>query len=268
MTSIIIVSGGTGSSARHLVQTALAQFPEADLQVELCPVVRKTAEIEEIMMRAAASNAIVAHTLVDSNLRRRLLALAREHRVTEVDLMGTLLEQVGQHLGKAPLEQPGLYRKQNEEDLRRVEAIDFTVEHDDGKRVHELAQAQIVLSGVSRVGKTPLSIYLATLGWKVANVPIIKGIQPPKELFQVNARRVVGLTVQPGQLVLYRQIRARHMGIAQRAPYAQAEASAEELEYAQGIFRRGKFRIMDTTDKSIEEAAQEVLNIVRPWAEN
>lgn len=263
MTSIIIVSGGTGSSARHLVQTALAQFPDADLKVEMLPVVRKPAELEEIIARAATSQAIVTHTLVDSHLRRKLIALAREYQVTEVDLMGPLLEQVGQHLGQAPLEQPGLYRKQNEEDLRRVEAIDFTVEHDDGKRVDDLGQAQIVLAGVSRVGKTPLSIYLATLGWKVANVPIIKGIQPPKQLFQIDAGRVVGLTVQPGQLVLYRQIRARHMGIAQRSTYAQAEASAEELEYAHTMFRRGKFRIVDTTDKSIEEAAQEVLNAVR-----
>jgi regulator of PEP synthase PpsR (kinase-PPPase family) len=209
---------------------------------------------------------IIVHTLVDIPLRSELIALAHRRHVVEIDLMGPLLDQLTQRLGKRPLGQPGLYRRQNEEDLKRIEAIEFAVEHDDGKRVHELALAELVLVGVSRVGKTPLSMYLATLGWKVANIPLIKDIRPPEMLFQIDRRRVVGLTMEPGQLVVYRRQRERRMGTPPLPSYAEAHALhalAEELDYAHNVFRKGLFRIVDTTDKPIEEAAQEVLNITR-----
>ncbi|MBK8019919.1 MAG: kinase/pyrophosphorylase [Chloroflexi bacterium] len=265
MTAIIIISGGTGASGRQLVRTALAQFPDADVQVDIAPLIRKPEQLEDIVMRASLCDALIAHTLVDVQLRRELVALARKHHVVEIDLMGPLLERVAGRLNQIPLGQPGLYRKQNEEDLRRIDAIEFSVEHDDGKRSHEMSQAEIVLLGVSRVGKTPLSMYLATLGWKTANIPLIVNLSPPPELAQVDRRRVVGLTMQPGQLVLYRKQRVRHMGIIDLPTYAEAEASAEELDYARHIFREGQFRVIDTTDKPIEETAQEILNIVRPW---
>ncbi|MCK6578716.1 MAG: kinase/pyrophosphorylase [Anaerolineae bacterium] len=265
MTRIIVVSGGTGASGRQLVRTALAQFAGGDAQVEVAPLVRKPAELEAVVERAAAAGALIAHTLVDAALRRELVALARRHQVVEIDLMGGLLDQLAQQLGQSPLGQPGLYRKQNEEDLRRIEAINFTVDHDDGKRAYELGQAEIVLAGVSRVGKTPLSMYLATLGWKVANIPLIKDIRPPKELYEIDSRRVIGLTIQPGQLLLHRKLRAQHMGAGRMASYAEAETSTEELDYARRLFRMGQFRVVETTDKPIEETAQEILNLVRPW---
>ena len=260
---IFIISGGTGASGGQLVRTVLAQFPNVEVPVEIIPEIRHVAQLEEIVARASAVNGVIVHTLVDIPLRRELIALAHKRQVIEIDLMGSLLDQLAQRLDQRPLGQPGLYRKQNEEDLKRIEAIEFTVEHDDGKRVYEVALAEIVLVGVSRVGKTPLSMYLATLGWKVANIPLIKDIRPPDELFQIDRERVVGLTIEPGQLVLHRRQRERHMGTPPLPTYAEAQASAEELDYAHTVFRKGQFRIVDTTDKPIEEAAQEVLNIVR-----
>ncbi len=266
MAAILIVSGGTGASARQLVRTVLAQFPNADVQVEIAPLVRTSAQLADVVAQATASGALIVHTLVDVTLRRALVTLAHEHHLVEIDLMGQAVDQFARHLGQMPLGQPGLYRKQNEEDFKRIEAIEFAVAHDDGKRAHELAHAEIVLAGVSRVGKTPLSMYLATLGWKTANVPLIKDIPPPAELFQIDPRRVVGLTIEAGQLVIFRQRRARRMGMISLPTYSEAAASGEELEYARTVLRRGQFRMIDMTDKPIEETAQEVLNLVRPWS--
>lgn len=266
MSAILIISGGTGASARQLVRTVLAQFPNTEVQVEIAPLVRTSDQLADVMAHAADSRALVVHTLVDVTLRRALAALAQAHHVVEIDLMGHVVDQFAHHLGQMPLGQPGLYRKQNEEDLKRIEAIEFAVAHDDGKRAHELAHAEIVLAGVSRVGKTPLSMYLATLGWKTANIPLIKDIPPPAELFQIDPRRVVGLTIEPGQLVIYRQHRVRRMGMTSLPTYTEAATSGEELEYARAVLRRGQFRIIDATDKPIEETAQEVLNLVRPWS--
>src|SRR5690606_13623671 len=122
-----------------------------------------------------------------------------------------------------------------------------------------LDQAEIVLTGVSRVGKTPLSMYLSTLGWKVANVPLVKDIQPTNELFRIDHRRVIGLTIEPGQLVIYRQRCSHHLGLSARTAYTTPVDLVDELEFARSIFRRGRFAVIDTTDKPIEECAEEIV---------
>jgi regulator of PEP synthase PpsR (kinase-PPPase family) len=202
---------------------------------------------------------MIVHTLVDEVLRRKLTALASAHRIVELDLIGPLLEQLSSCQGQKPVGKPGLYRKMRERDLKRIEAIEFAVDHDDGKRAHELAQAEIVLTGVSRVGKTPLSMYLSTMGWKVGNVPLVKGIQPPPTLFEIDHRRVIGLTIEPGQLIAYRKRRGQHIGLLAKSAYTTPAELIEELTFAQEVFRRGRFATVDTTDKPIEESADEII---------
>jgi regulator of PEP synthase PpsR (kinase-PPPase family) len=261
-TSIIIASGGTGTSGDQLVRTALAQFENVDVSVEIVPQIREVAQLEQVIAQALATNATIVHTLVDTDLRNKLIDLAQDHHITHIDLMGPLLSNLQLHLRQDPLGQPGLYRKLRERDLKRIEAIEFAVEHDDGQRIHDLALAEIVLTGVSRVGKTPLSVYLSTMGWKVANVPLIKGISPPSALFEIDPRRVIGLTIEPGQLVAYRQRRQHHLGTAASSPYVEPQELVEELEFALRIFRQGQFAIVNMTDKPIEESAHEIANIV------
>ena len=258
-TRILIVSGGTGTSGDQLVRTALAQFERAQVPITIVAEVRDLAQVEQVVERAAASEALIAHTLVDLTLRHALIDLAKERHVNEIDLIGPVLASLQYRLQQPPLGQPGLYRKSREHDFKRIEAIEFAVAHDDGQRVHELGLAEIVLTGISRVGKTPLSVYLSTLGWRVANIPLIKDIDPPVELFEVDPRRVVGLTVEAGQLIAYRQRRQQLLGTMPGAPYAQPEALAEELDYARAIFRRGGFTVVDMTDKPIEESAHEII---------
>lgn len=259
---IHIASGGTGTSAIQVVRTALAQFDSLDTPIQVVPNIRETGEIERLVTEAAAVGSIIVHTLVDAQLRQKLTELAHDKHVDEIDLIGPLLGRFQSRLGRRPLEQPGLYRKLREHDIRRIEAIEFAVAHDDGQRVDDLPQADIVLTGVSRVGKTPLSMYLSTIGWKVANVPLVNGIDPPGPLFEIDPRRVIGLTMEPGQLVLYRQRRQRHLGATSQTPYAEPFELVEELDFARHIFRQSGFTVVDMTDKPIEESAHEILAAV------
>jgi regulator of PEP synthase PpsR (kinase-PPPase family) len=260
--NIHVASGGTGTSAMQVIRTALAQFDSLDTPVQVVPNIREIQEIERLVAEASAAGSLIVHTLVDAQLRQNLIDTAHGQRVDEIDLIGPLLSQFQLRLGRKPHEQPGLYRKLREHDIRRIEAIEFAVAHDDGQRADDLPQADIVLTGVSRVGKTPLSMYLSTMGWKVANVPLVLGINPPERLFQLDSRQVIGLTMDPGQLVLYRQRRQRHLGATSQTPYAEPFKLVEELEYANSIFRKNRFTVIDMTDRPIEESAHEILAAV------
>lgn len=256
---VFIVSGGVGTSGEQLARTALAQFQQLGVPIIVVPKVRRVEDLQEVVARAATSNGIIVHTLVNAELRSRLTELARARNLMAIDLMGPLLLGLTRMLGEEPRGQPGLYRQLREDYFQRIEAIEFTVDHDDGRKSDELHRAQIILIGVSRVGKTPLSMYLSTRGWKVANIPLIKDIPPPKQLFEVDPLRVVGLTIDPAQLIGYRQRRQRLLGVKGEMGYSNLDEVQEELRAALGVFRRGGFAVVDITDKPIEESAEEVL---------
>jgi len=259
---IFVISGGTGSSGEHVVRTVLAQFPDVEVPVIVVPRVRDKGQLVEVVERAAQSGGTIVHTLVDGEMRQALIRLARRRKVVAIDLIGHLLTRLTQVLGREPLGQPGLYRRLREDYFERIEAIEFAVAHDDGRNVGDLPQAEIVLVGVSRVGKTPLSMYLSVLGWKVANIPVLKDVPLPKELFEVDPRRVVGLTIEPGQLVAYRRWRQQRLGIPVKTSYAAPTEIYEEVQSALTVLRRAGFPIVDMTDKPIEESAEEVIALV------
>ncbi len=262
MPRIYIASGGIGTSGEQIVRTVLAQFPSADVPVVIVPHVRQIADIEEVIERAGSTDGVIVHTLVDGTLRNALNARARERGICAIDLMGELIGHLSALLGQEPVGKPGLYRRQREAYFARMEAIAFGVAHDDGQRIEELPQAQIVLVGPSRVGKTPLSIYLSVLGWKVANVPLISGISPPAQLLEADPRRVVGLVIEAGQLVAHRRWRRRNLGIPQDSPYTDPSQIYEELEWARAFCRQRGYGILDVTDKPIEASAEEVIALV------
>jgi len=256
---IYIVSGGRGASGEQLLQTALAQFNDSDVPFEIIGNVTTEAQVQAAVEQAERTGGSILHTLVDANLRQKLIVLARERHVTAIDAIGALMLHLTRLLGKEPLGRPGLYRQIRETYFKRIEAIEFTVDHDDGRKPHELDRAEIVLVGVSRVGKTPLSIYLGTLGWKVANVPLVAGIDPPEELFAIDPRRVVGLTIDPNNLQAFRYQRQDRLRLDRTSTYAALDSLIEEIQYAKRICQRGGFPLVDTTERSIEENAEEVI---------
>lgn len=259
---VYIVSGGTGSSGELVVHTALAQFAGCHVPVILVPRIRALAQLEDIVTRAADDQGTVVHTFVDPILREGITRLGVERRVSTIDLMGPLLTHLSRVLGRTAVGQPGLYQQLNAAYLERVQAIDFTMRHDDGLRPEELPKAEIVVLGVSRTGKTPLSMYLAVLGWKVANIPIISGQELPAELRQVERRRIIGLIIDPDQLVLHRRSRQRLMGGTLPAEYTSATEIHLEVEHARRLYRDRGFTVIDVTGKPLETTAEEIVSLI------
>ena len=194
------------------------------------------------MKRAVVSGGIIVHTLVDADLRSALLDLIRDYGVPAIDLMGPMLLHLARILDKPPIGQPGLYRQLHEDYFKRIEAIEFTVDHDDGRKPHELGMAEIVIVGVSRVGKTPLSMYLSTRGWKVANVPWCARSRRRLSCSR-STRGVVGLTIDE-QLAAHRRRRAMKLGMDRQVFYTDPASLYAEMEYAQAILRRGRFAVV------------------------
>ena len=262
MHTITIVSGGTGTSGEQLVNTVLAQFSGDRVRVITAPNIRYQEQIDELVGRARAEGATIVHTMVDAGLRCYLFAKAAEQGVAAIDLMGPLMERLSESLGREPLGQPGLYRKLNKAYFERVAAIEYTMAHDDGKNPEDWPQAEIFLAGVSRVGKTPLSLYLSVLGWKVANLPLVPGLESSTILLTLDRQRVFGLTISPGQLVLLRQQRQRRLGAPGTSDYTDPQNILAELEYAEEIFRRGRFTVIEVTDKPLESTADEIIRLI------
>jgi regulator of PEP synthase PpsR (kinase-PPPase family) len=259
---VFIVSGGSGASGQQIAETVLAQFPTLRVPVILRNYVRNLKQVRSAVKEAEAEGGTVAHTLVDGALREALIRLGRKHGVVTIDLMGPLLEQVAEKTGAKPLGQPGLYRKLRKEYFDRVDAIDFTVSHDDGGRPEDVSSADVVIIGVSRCGKTPLSMYLAVHGWKAANIPIIKDIPLPDELLRTDRRKVIGLSIEHRRLLEFRRRREEHMGTAGATAYSSPSAVLEELEAAKRIYREGGFHVVEVTDKPIETIAAEIIQFL------
>ncbi len=263
MFHIFIVSDGTGRTAVQALEAALTQFPDVEVTIEVRPKTRSEARVLEVIREAARVNGFIVHTIVTQKLRDYILNTGRMHNVETIDLMGPLLAQLSHQFSYFPSEKPGLFRELNKAYFQRIEAMEFAFKHDDGQRVHELDKAEIVLVGVSRTFKTPLSIYLAFKGWFVANVPIVLNIPPPRILFEIAPEKVFALTTTPRRLSVLRSVRSAHLGGA-AGVYANLEHVKEELSYANHFFEKNPhWSVIDVTNKPIEEIASEIMEIIR-----
>ncbi|MFL5980504.1 MAG: pyruvate, water dikinase regulatory protein [Gaiellaceae bacterium] len=255
-----IVSDSTGETAARLVQALEAQFPEQDFEEVRHPRCDSSADLERAVASARGHAAVVVYTLVDPEMRDAMRRLCRRARVHYCDLLGHPIDAVARVSGQAARMTPGSRAPLNPAYFRRIEAMEFAVKYDDGVGAG-LDEADIVLVGVSRTSKTPLSIYLGYLGQKVANVPIVKGIEPPKELFEINPVKVVGLTISADRLVDIRRARVRNLGTNNRG-YAELTEVYEELDVATAVQRRLGCPVIDISELSIEETAQQILRTV------
>jgi regulator of PEP synthase PpsR (kinase-PPPase family) len=259
MYHIFAASDATGTTAERVLRAALSQFDASQITIARFGGIRSVENIRQIVKEAEVKKGFVVHTFVSEKLRRVILKEGRDHNVTTIDLMGPLLARLAELLATPPRSEPGLFNPFDPGYLERIDAIDFTVRHDDGQNALDLDQAEIVLVGVSRTSKTPLSFYLGYRGWKVANVPLVLEVEPPQELFMLPKGRVVGLIVHPERLSELRKVRAARMGTYGRG-YADIEHIHQEMDYAFRIFeRRRDWPLVDVTTKSIEEAAAEVI---------
>ena len=258
---VIVASDGTGRTAEQALNAAFTQFEGVDLVIIVKPGVLSSYQVDKIVEEAVSKKAFIVHTLVSNEIRSYMLNTARKMNVDTIDLMGPLLLRLSNQLANAPSEKPGLFHEVNRDYFRRIEAMEYTFRHDDGQREHELDKADIILLGVSRTFKTPLSIYLAIKGWLVANVPIVLNVQVPEILNRINPGKIFGMTTYPSQLARLRRSRHEHLG-GLSGDYASHEYVSKELRWAHSIYQlHPRWAVINVTGKAIEEISSEILDI-------
>lgn len=260
--TLFVVSDATGGTAERVVQAALVQFASADVRIERRPKVRTADQVKRVVEEASAGPSLILHTLVSDELRKTMFDQARLGNVEALDMLGPLLERLAAVLSLTPQEMPGLFEERLETRSREIEAVDFAFRHDDGHRMEELDRAEVVLVGVSRSMKTPTMLYLAYRGWFAANVPLIPEMEPPEPLLAVPSEKVFCLIVQPERLAELRRIRADQEGIPVES-YASFAQSQKEVQLARRLCTKHRWRRIDVTNKSVEEAGREIIELLR-----
>jgi [pyruvate, water dikinase]-phosphate phosphotransferase / [pyruvate, water dikinase] kinase len=260
---VYVLSDSVGETAESVVRAAASQFDGGHVVLRRVSQVSDTDTIDEAVDAASEEGAAIAFTIVIPELKAHLLFRSRLAGVHCVDIMGPMMKMFEEAVGEAPRLQAGLVHQLDESYFRRVEAIEFAVKYDDGKDVRGLHEADVILIGVSRTSKTPLSMFLAHKAIKVANVPLVPEAMPPKQL-QLNEiqRKVIGLTIRPDKLNLIRQERLRVLGLEDAARYASTSRIEEELAFAHNLMDLIACPVVDVSDRAVEETAGLILNIV------
>jgi regulator of PEP synthase PpsR (kinase-PPPase family) len=255
-----VVSDSTGETAAKLAEAVEAQFPGEVFEVVRHPRVADVDDVQLAAARARGRRAVVIFTIVEPALREAMRASCKRYRVHYCDLLGHPIEAVAKVSGAPAVRTPGARPVLDSNYFKRMAAIEFAVRFDDGVGVEGLEDADVVLVGVSRSSKTPLSMYLAYLGYKTANVPLVRGIEPPKQLWELDRSKIVGLTIDAEALADIRGERVRGMGGGGR--YAELHEIFEELEYAAGVHRRLGCPVIEVSNLAIEETARRIVRIV------
>jgi [pyruvate, water dikinase]-phosphate phosphotransferase / [pyruvate, water dikinase] kinase len=267
MDKIFVISDGTGRTAEQTLKAALTQFPNSRVEIILKQEIRTEEQIEEIMPEIIEARGIIVNTLVSQHLREMMVRISRDNNIDAIDLMGPLLSRLSVHFANSPTEKPGVFSQLNKEYFKRIDSMQFAFSHDDGQRYYEYEKAEIVLIGVSRTFKTPLSIYLAFKNWFVANYPIVLGIDPPEILARIAHGNLFGLTTEAFNLSHLRTARQEYLK-GTSVEYSSLEFVKRELNYAQGIFSRYQCPVISVTNKPIEEIASEIIAIKRRLSQN
>ncbi len=261
---IDVLSDSTGETAEKVVRAALLQFPQAGTQIRLHTRVRTKEVARPVVERCAREGALLVFTVVSPELREFVHGMTAELKIEAIDVIGALIGKLGTFLEREPINLPSALLPLSDEYFRRIEAVEFAVKSDDGKEPRNFKKADIVLVGVSRTSKTPLSTILAQRGLKVANLPLVLGVAPPPELMEAPQDRIVGLTIGIEQLCEIRQARLRQLGMPAETNYAMREHVRQELEYAVGLFHKHpEWPVVDVTGRAIEESAVIILEAMK-----
>lgn len=255
---VYILSDSLGETADQVAKAALTQFPPERFHVVRLPRVSTRGHLQGLVAGAAEDGGVVLYTLAEPKLRDEMEEVARQSGVTAIDILGPAVTALEAASGTSPAWEAGLTRRTDRGYFERIEALEFAVKHDDGRNPEELAEAEIVLVGVSRTSKTPLAMYLAFKGYRVANVPLASEMEPPHQLFELDNRRIFGLTTEAGLLVEIRKQRMAELGTYARR-YSDEQSVIAELGEARALMRRLGCIVINTGGRAVEETAQEIL---------
>lgn len=260
--SIYAVSDSLGETAEQVAKAVIRQFDLADYDIKKISFVNDRESIDNLIKKASDENAFIVFTLVVEELKNYMTEKALEHNVDAVDIMTPILVPLVRKLGLAPKHEPGLLRQLDEKYFKRVESVEFAVKYDDGKDTRGILLADVVLIGVSRTSKTPLSMYLAHKNLKVANIPLVPEVGMPEELKLISPKKIIGLTLNVENLNKIRKERLKAMGLRDTANYANMERIFEELDFSEKVMKTLKCKIIDTTNKAVEETASIILDYI------
>lgn len=261
--NIYVISDSLGDTAEQISKACVAQFSTGDYEIKKFSYVQTQDLLMNILDKAKNENSMLIYTLVEIDLIEMIKKFSVEFNIPEVDVMGGPLSIISQKFEMEPSREAGVIRKLNKAYFKRVESIEFAVKYDDGKDPRGLAKADVVILGISRTSKTPLSMYLANKNIKVANVPLVPESIPPKEIFEVPAARVIGLVNSPEKLNQIREERLKALGLSSGANYSSMSRILEELDYAEKIMKKIGCPVIDVSNKAIEETADIIINILK-----
>ena len=260
---VYMISDSVGETAEFVIKAVAIQFNAGHIDIRRNSHVDDFEDIEDIIILAKKDYSIIAYTIVIPLLKGYLDKRASEEGIIAVDLLSPLMNAFTTKFNKEPHHRPGLMRQLDEEYFQKIEAIEFAVKYDDGCDTKGIIEADIVLIGVSRTSKTPLSMYLAHQGFKVANVPLVPEVQSPEELFQIPRKKCIGLIISPDKLNKVRKERLKALGLDSQANYASFERILKEFEHAEKIMKRIGCLVIDVSNKAVEETAGLILDILK-----
>jgi len=261
---LFIVSDSTGDTAERAALAVLSQFKNRhQISITKFRNIKTEIQVKEVIQKAVSEKAFIVYTFVSEKLRKQMDQEAGQSGLPAVDLIGPLLRQLETYLHKLPSSEPGLIHRVDQRYLTRMDAIQFAVKHDDGQSLHTLIEADIVLVGPSRSGKTPLSMYMAQYGWKVANIPLILNISPPDQLFQANQEKIIALLTDFEVLKEVRKARIKNLNRTPSFNYADPSYIYKELNYCTEIYRRhNEWKRVSVSGRAVEEVAADILSLL------
>tara|TARA_B100001248_G_scaffold241870_2_gene208944 strand:+ start:11472 stop:12308 length:837 start_codon:yes stop_codon:yes gene_type:complete len=261
---IFILSDGTGETATSLIKAALVHYSEFDFNIIRCKNVRTEMQVDRLISEIKEKDGFLIYTVVSESLKKKIRDMAMAEGIIAIDLLSPLFQALDTFFNKVSSEkEAGLLRVVDDTYFKRISAIEFTVKHDDGKDLRELNQADIILVGISRTSKTPLSIFLSHKGWKVANIPLVLGVPLPEELKNVDQKKIIGLTIDREKLSKIRRNRLEKFQQDPGSDYASLQQIHDEIEYANEIFKKNKrWPVFDVTERALEETAAEIVRVV------
>lgn len=264
---IFIVSDSIGETAELLVNAVISQFPDSNVAVKRIPHVTKAEHAKSIAQEASSFNCVIILTSVLEDVRNTVMEDAKKYDIPVIDVMSPMLEALSVIMPAQPRLEPGLGRQVDSEYFQRIAALEFAVQHDDGKNFEGLKKADLVLIGVSRTSKTPLSMYLARKNIKVANVPLMLETEPPEELFLIDPQKIIGLTIDPFVLNQIRTARLSSIGVHTDSSYVDMDVIIQELEYSEAVMKRLGCPVFDVSNKAVEEIASKILQFCKKFRE-
>ena len=261
--NIYVLSDSTGETASTMIRAALVQYSTKEINITRCKNVRTENQAQAVIEECFERRGMLVYTVASPQLRAKIHELASGKGIPYFDLLGPLLGTLDVFFGQHSESHVGALRAVDERYFKRIEAIEYTVKHDDGKTFSELDKADIVLVGISRTSKTPLSIFLSHKGWKVANVPLVLETPLPEELFKIDQRRIVGLIIDIDSLQRIRKSRLEKFGQDPGGEYASMSHISKEIEYAEKIYKQNRrWPVLNVTERALEENASEIVRII------